>query len=240
MATSRVPVVGITPDIYLRETTARDGSTAVMPTWRVAETYAKCVSRAGGVPIVLSPMVEHARAQAAMVDAVVFTGGDDPIMEEFGVIMHPEATPVVPDRQAFELALFSALWDDPRDVPVLGVCLGMQYMAIRAGGAIDQHMPETTGSAGDHWERVHRVSGDTGGESEGWAFGAGEILSKHRQAITDPGSLRVLARAHDGTIEAVGAMDRRFWLGVQWHPERTAAPGLGQAIFDALIAAVPA
>lgn len=229
MATGGKAIVGITPDIYLRET-----GSGIMPTWRVAETYARCVSAAGGVPVVLSPMAAHAAAQAGMVDAVVLTGGDDPITEAYGVPTHPEAVRVVPERQAFERTLLDCLWDDARDVPVLGVCLGMQYMALRAGGVLDQHMPETTATAGDHWDRTHGVTGEGGR----WAFGDGEILSKHRQAVSDAGSLAVLARAHDGVIEAVGDPGRRFWLGVQWHPERTAGAGLGQAVFDALVRSV--
>ena len=224
------PVVGITPDIYLRDVGPEDNR-SVMPTWRVAQTYARCVSAAGGVPIVLSPMAEHAAAQVGMIDALVMTGGDDPIMEAFGGETHPGVTRVVPERQAFERAVLACAADDPRDLPVLGVCLGMQYMTLSAGGAIDQHMPETMATAADHWDRDHEVAGT----DDAWAFGDGVIHSKHRQAMTDAGSLRVLARAHDGVIEAVGDPARRFWVGVQWHPERTADAGLGQALFDRLV-----
>ena len=66
---------------------------------------------------------------------------------------------------------------------------------------------------------------------------AGEVLSHHRQAVSDPGSLVVAARAHDGIIEATVDPSRRFYLGVQWHPERTCDAALGQAIFDRLIEA---
>lgn len=225
------PVVGITPDIYLREI-GPAGARSEMPTWRVAESYAQCVTRAGGVPIVLSPMAAHASAQVAMVDALVLTGGDDPIMEEFGVATHPQAVRVVPERQSFELAVLARAADDPRDLPVLGVCLGMQYMTLEAGGGLDQHMPETTETAGDHWAKDHAVEG----VDDAWAFGDGVIHSKHRQAMSDAGALRVLARAHDGVIEAVGNPGRGFWVGVQWHPERTAQAGLGQAVFDRLVA----
>ena len=225
------PVVGITPDIYLRET-GPAYAPRVMPTWRLAETYARCVSAAGGVPIVLSPMADHAAEQMEMVDALVLTGGDDPIMEELGEATHPEAVPVVPQRQSFERAVLGWALADARDLPLLGVCLGMQYMTLAAGGTLDQHMPETTPSADDHWDRDHTVSG----ADDPWEFGDGVVHSKHRQAMADPGSLRVLARAHDGVIEAVGNPERRFWIGVQWHPERTAFTGLGQALFDRLVA----
>jgi len=224
MTKHRKPIIGITPDIYDR---------SGVETWRVAGAYADCVSRAGGVPVVLSPMVEHVRTQLGMVDAAVLTGGDDPIMEDFGEATHAEAVRVLPKRQEFERALLDCLHEDARDVPVLGICLGMQYMGLCAGGKLDQHMPETTPTAGDHWEEPHRVAC----AHSAWSFGDGEVFSKHRQAITDEGALEVLARAHDGVIEAVGDPVRRFWVGVQWHPERTNNAGLGQAIFDALIGA---
>ncbi len=222
MASGRRPIVGITPDIY-----DRDG----MPTWRVAHTYARCVSRAGGVPIVLAPMAEHARDQLALLDALVSTGGDDPIMEDFGAPTHGASVRVIPERQAFERALLGLARE--RGLPTLGVCLGMQYMALLAGGELDQHLPETTPTAADHWEKTHEVRPD----HDAWAFGSGAILSKHRQAMRDPGDLAVLARAHDGVIEAVGDPAGRFWVGVQWHPERTAFDPLGQALFDALVKA---
>jgi putative glutamine amidotransferase len=227
MGKTNTTVVGITPDIY-----DRDGR----PTWRVAETYARCVDAAGGVPIVLAPMAAHAAAQAGLIDALVSTGGDDPIMEDFDTPTHPEAVRVMPERQAFERAILDEAW--ARGLPTLGVCLGMQYMTLRAGGTLDQHMPETTPSAADHWERTHRVEG----AHDAWAFGSGEIHSKHRQAMRDAGSLAVLARAHDGVIEAVGDVDgeRPFWIGVQWHPERTPFAGLGQDLFDALVRAARA
>ena len=231
METTRAkPVVGITPDIYLREV-GPENRRSVSPTWRVAQTYARCVVSAGGVPIVLSPIADLAADQLAVVDALVLTGGDDPIAEEFGVATHPQAVRVVPERQAFERALLACAQTDPRDLPVLGVCLGMQYMTLAAGGTLDQHLPETTPTAADHWERDHAVVA----ADPAWTFGGGVIHSKHRQGMSDPGSLRVLARAHDGVIEAVGDPDRRFWVGVQWHPERTADPTLGQALFDALV-----
>lgn len=213
------PLVGITADVY-----DRDGRL----TCRVADAYAECVQRAGGVPVVLPPRVESVEAIADRLDAAVFTGGDDPIMEAFGGVTQLEATPVHSRRQAFELALMRIL--RTRGTPTLGVCLGMQYMGLIAGGRLEQHL---TGQVADtHRRGTHAIVG-----SAGWAFGDGPVHSAHHQAIIDPGSLGVLARAEDGVIEAVGDLDARFWIGVQWHPERTRNDRLGQALFDALVRA---
>jgi putative glutamine amidotransferase len=165
-----------------------------------------------------------------MCDALVLTGGDDPLTEPFGAPTHPEACRVDPARQAYELAVLHAFENHP-EKPVLGVCLGMQYMALVAGGELDQHLPETTPTHADHAsDRVHPIVPEPGEQ-----LPAGEITSNHHQAVRDPGALTVVARAHDGVIEAVRDSSRRFCFGVQWHPERSDHAGLGQAIFDELV-----
>lgn len=209
------PVVGITTDTRTIDDLERR---------LVSATYARAIVQAGGTPVFLETNPALIDRYVTLCDAFVLTGGDDPIMEPFGVATHPAAKRVHPDRQAFELALL----DQIASRPTLGVCLGMQYMALHAGGTLDQHLPDTTPSAGDHWDADHAVVGDTL---------SGTVHSKHRQAITDPGSLTIAARSEDGLIEAVRDAARPFYLGVQWHPERTAHPALGQEIFMQLIQA---
>lgn len=217
------PLIGITPDVI-----DRDGTV----TSRVAENYAVCLERAGGVPVVLSPSLGLVGAYVDGLDGFVFTGGDDPVMEAFGAATHPAADRVHPRRQAFELGMFRALGET--DKPVLGVCLGMQWMGLVAGATLDQHMPESMGEgAAGHWGTEHRVER----ASDGWAYGEGVVHSKHRQRLADGGALEVLARSGDGVIEAVGDLGRTFYVGVQWHPERTVQAGVGQALFDGLVAA---
>jgi putative glutamine amidotransferase len=105
----------------------------------------------------------------------------------------------------------------------------MQLMGLHAGGALDQHLPDSLKTAADHWDHHdHPVEGE---------LGSGNVHSHHRQALTDAGALRVVARAPDGVIEAVRADDRPFYLGVQWHPERTDDSKLGPGIFKELMAA---
>jgi gamma-glutamyl-gamma-aminobutyrate hydrolase PuuD len=194
----------------------------------VAGAYADQVAAAGGMPVLLPCVPELAAVYADRLDAFVLTGGDDPIMEPFGRATHPKARPIDPRRQAFELALLRALEARPQR-PVLGVCLGMQLMGLHAGGDLDQHLPDALTTAGDHWgRRTHAVEGE---------LGRGVVHSHHRQAIRDPGALRVVARAADGVIEAVQAADRHFYLGVQWHPERTGDAALGIELFRRLVRA---
>lgn len=203
--------------------------------FEVRPEYALCVARAGGLPVHLPPLVEVVEAHAALCDAIVFTGGGDPAMEPFGRTTHHAASLVHPSRQSYETALYAAL-DRRPGIPVLGVCLGMQLMTLRAGGDMDQHLPETLATADRHQGgTLHPVSPtDARGPV---ALGAGRVASFHHQAMRDAGSLAVLARSDDGVIEAVADPTRPFYMGVQWHPERTPDHGLGQRLFDELVAA---
>ncbi len=238
------PTVGILPDLV-------DGRV------RVKREYAAALRRAGGRPVVLSPPSEADDIPSvieeclALCGAFVFTGGDDPRTEPFGQPTDPRTTPVDPQRQAFETALLRALFEragTPSERPTLGVCLGMQMMALVAGGALDQWMPDSTPTHTEHWSDTpheivpeHAHSGAPA-PSEGGAAGSpliwsGRVTSHHRQAVRDPGQLAVRARAHDGIIEAIELEGARCMLGVQWHPERTPEHALGDALFAHLVRA---
>jgi len=198
------------------------------PRYRLSRSYAQNVARAGGVPLILPCRCECLADYLELCDGFLLSGGDDPNTEQWGVPMHAEARPIDPERQAFELGLLDALANRTAK-PVLGVCLGMQLMALHAGGALDQYLPDTLPSAADHWGRkMHPVSG---------VLGDGLVHSHHRQAIVDPGDLRVVARAPDGVIEAVQSVDRPLYLGVQWHPERTEETALGFNLICRLVEA---
>jgi putative glutamine amidotransferase len=207
------PLIGITADLV-------DGR------YQVRTGYAELISASGGVPVVLPCEPALAPEFVARCAGIVLTGGDDPIMERWGLTTHPKAKPVDQRRQDFELALLDSLQRLP-DQPVLGVCLGMQLMGLHAGGTLDQHLPDTLATAGDHWGRgEHAVTG---------SIGSGRVHSHHRQALTDAGVLDVIATAPDGVVEAIQDQERAFYVGVQWHPERTTNEALGSGLFQRLI-----
>lgn len=209
--------------------------------------YAEAVARAGGLPVFLPPLIDQIGRQLDEVDGLVLTGGADPRMEAFGEPTHPAAQVMHDRRQAYETALLAEVARRPR-LPVLGICLGMQMLALANGGRLDQHLPDTLGPGAErHREGAHRLEISVeacaalglGGVGVGVGVGegphAGEVASHHHQAVRDPGSLRVIARDADGTIEAVVDPGRAYTVGVQWHPERTSDAVLGQRLFDELV-----
>jgi putative glutamine amidotransferase len=226
------PLVGITTDLL---TPPPDGPVRLA----VGLGYARAVADAGGIPVLLAAIPGLEAEYARRCDAFVFTGGDDPRTEPFGVPTHPRATPMHPQRQEFETRLLEVLRDAAADKPVLGVCLGMQMMALVSGGVLDQHMPDSRPDAGRHWGREHAIVPFRDESSVGTVarIVAGLAHSRHRQAVMDAGRLSVRAISDDGVIEAVADPARAFYLGVQWHPERTDDPNLGRELFRRLVAA---
>ena len=227
-ATPPRPIIGIAPDL----SEPRPGRLRA----EVGLAYAQAIWDAGGMPLILPPIVELIPEQLFLCRGWVLTGGDDPSTEPFGAPTHPKATPVHPARQRYETALLQALTLRPQ-TPALGVCLGMQMMALAAGGTLDQHLPETLPTHEVHWANsVHPVHAEPRSGSPILLANA-RVTSHHRQAVRDPGAMRVIARSQDGVIEAIDHPGARFFLGVQWHPERTDDPALGQGIFSQLVAA---
>lgn len=199
--------------------------------------YSHAVAAAGGLPLLLPQEPALVDDYVRLCDGFVLTGGNDLAMEDFGQVTHPQAQRISPSRQAFEVALIRAL-DLAPTKPVLGVCMGMQLMAMHAGGRLHQHLPDVLGPLAEahRGRRRHRVVFE---QTEGvLPAGDFEITSSHHQAVADPGRLRVVARGHDGVIEAIDDPDRPFYLGVQWHPERGEGDDpLNRGLFRLLTAA---
>tara|TARA_B110000495_G_scaffold203294_1_gene226392 strand:- start:5813 stop:6451 length:639 start_codon:yes stop_codon:yes gene_type:complete len=207
-----LPIIGITSDYHKKR-------------HRVGCGYTNAVTLAGGIPVILPAIQDCIPQYKEMCDGFIFTGGDDPVMEEWGIASHPSTTPVHTERQSFELALLQVLQNQP-DVPVLGVCLGMQWMGLLAGGVLNQDIEEPF--ARNHTQNDHAITG---------SFGEGIVHSHHHQALEEVGELEIIALADDGIIEAVQHPNHLWYKGVQWHPERTNDEQLGQHIFNHLVKA---
>jgi putative glutamine amidotransferase len=223
------PIIGLT--------TYRED--AVWGVWRqradlLPTQYAAAVEATGGVPLLLSPVAQTGAADAvvARLDGLVITGGADVDPSRYADAPHPRTAAWRPDRDAWEVALLDAA--GAAGLPVLGVCRGMQVMAVHAGGVLDQHVPDLV-----HHER-HSPGGDAFGETEVVTRSGSRVASlvgdrltvncHHHQSVRTHPGYDAVAHAADGTLEAIELRQpvagHRFCVGVQWHPETAADVGL--------------
>ena len=191
--------------------------------------YTVELQRAGAIALVLSPdrhLVDHPDELLDRVEGLIISGGGDIDPAAYGAERHPETSLVTPERDAFELALTRRAIE--RDMPVLGVCRGIQVLNVAFGGTLVQHLPEHLGHgehrrvAGSFDDADHDVRLTEGSLA---ARAAGELLhatkSHHHQGIRELGTGLVATGVStlDDLVEAVELPDHRFVLGVQWHPE---------------------
>jgi putative glutamine amidotransferase len=192
--------------------------------------YAEAVESTGGVPVLLPPVgqVGAAEAVVARLDGLVVSGGADVDPARYDAEPHARTAGWRPDRDAWESALLDAA--EAAGLPVLGVCRGMQVMAVHAGGALVQHVPDVVGHedhspGGDRFGAV-RVRIEPGTRLAGLVGEEVAVNCHHHQAVASHPGFVPVARAADGTLEAMEAAGDRFCVGVQWHPETAADVGL--------------
>lgn len=190
--------------------------------------YVRAVVLAGGIPLILSPLIppDQAAQVAEGLDGLVLTGGEDVDPAYFGQEPHPRLGPVDRVRDALELAMFREAWS--REIPVLGICRGIQLLNVGLGGTLWQDIPSERPAALTHAQpdardaRTHTVE-ITAGSRLAQALGTVrcEVNSFHHQSIRELArGLTITARAPDGEIEAVESGAGAPWLlAVQWHPE---------------------
>ena len=205
-------------------------------------SYARSIEAAGGVPVLLPPTTpydESAGAVLARLDGLVISGGADVDPELYAEQRHAATQRARPDRDAWEVALLAAA--ATRGLATLGVCRGMQVMAVAAGGTLEQHLPEALGT------ETHDPGGDGFGSVEVRVEPASRLAAvldpsaggtltvgcHHHQAVRTHPGLRPVAWAADGSLEAVEGEDDRFLLGVQWHPEIVQDAGLFRGLVRA-------
>jgi putative glutamine amidotransferase len=230
MSSSR-PLIGITCYVTQARWGAWDLPTALTPFG-----YVGCVETAGGRPVLLPPMLEGIEDTLSVLDGLVLVGGPDIDPALYGASLGPHTTDVRPQRDAAELALLQAALDD--DLPMLGICRGIQLLNIAQGGTLVQHLPDVVGHEGHRTEPghfdVHDVATVPGTRTAAVLGERVAVNSAHHQGIAAVGEgLVVSAWADDGSVEALELPDRVFAIGVLWHPEA----GDDLRLFDALIAA---
>lgn len=206
--------------------------------------YVDHIERAGAIAVILPPRHDAddhmADAVLARLDGLVIAGGADVEAVHYDAEPHPTSQAPRADRDAWELALSRV--SDERELPVLGICRGMQVMAVAAGAALVQHVPDVVGHEA-HLPRPGEYSSHHATPVPGTRLaellGTGTLAvpTYHHQAV-EPDSLgdtayQPSAWHEDGTLEAMEDPSAPFRLAVQWHPEA----GEDTRLFDALVVA---
>ena len=223
------PVIGITAYAEQARWGVWEAPAALIPL-----AYVQAIERAGGRPLLVPPSDDGIEETLAALDGLLFSGGSDIDPETYGAETHPETNGMRPERDQAELTLLQAAL--ARDMPVLAVCRGSQILNVALGGDLVQHLPEVVGhERHKHTPGVfadHDVEVLPGTKLQALVGDHAPVKSHHHQGYGRIGDgLREAARADDGTVEAIEDPERRFALGVLWHPEA----GEDAALFEALV-----
>ena len=221
------PVVGITAN-YGEQTA------------KLAEGYYKQVVAAGGIPFIIPPLASHSSLLTTLnrIDALLLTGGADinPLYQ--GEQPQPQLGGINDERDLPELLITRLAFN--RQLPILGICRGIQTMAMALGGKVAQHISTDIKHSQDAGRDVPTHTVNVEENSTLYYIYSSKSLTSHlspltslyvnsfhHQAVADPGPhFRVSATAPDGIIEAIESTEHKPLLGVQWHPECMGEDGL--------------
>jgi putative glutamine amidotransferase len=222
----RRPLIGLTAYARKVQYNNNDVMAGMLPM-----TYVRAVHATGGRAVLITPDDPGTDVLDSL-DGIMFAGGADIDAKHWNAEPHP-AIDVDEPRDTSELMLMRAALD--MDLPTLGVCRGMQVMAVASGGSLHQHLPDLIGHDG------HRAAPGTDPmAADASAYGRHDVVVKtgsrahallgqhlsvnsfHHQGVDDPGEFVATGWCPDDRVlEIIEHPARTFALGVQWHPERT-------------------
>jgi putative glutamine amidotransferase len=212
------PIIGLTTYAEEARFGLQDTFAAVLPL-----SYVHAVHSSGGRAVLVTPDDPDPDVLAGL-DGIMFTGGSDVDPALYGESPHP-TTHVKPERDTAEMMLMRAAIAE--GLPMLGICRGIQLMAVAYGGRLHQHLPDVLGHHGHrplHGPKFgeHAVRLRPGSRTAGILGDVVMVNSFHHQGVADPGRLAATGwSAEDDLIEVVEDPALPFAIGVQWHPEDT-------------------
>lgn len=224
------PIIGITPDYSYGNRS-----------YTLHEDYITAIETAGGCPLILPPTDEL----PDFLDGIVLSGGGDIDPLLFGEEPLHQNGEISPLRDAYEMKLCRQALE--KDLPLLGICRGMQVMNIATGGGIYQDIFVQTDTTLKHSQQAPRFYAthsifieENTLLAELWETNRTAVNSVHHQSISTVGKgFVVTARSADGLAEAIAHTEKRFAVGVQWHPEAMKTEEMGR-LFTAFLAAAQA
>jgi putative glutamine amidotransferase len=244
------PVIGLCTALERARWSVWDTQAVLLP-----RSYVDAVQRAGGIALLLPPdpaAVADPDRLLDLIDGLLLAGGADMDPATYGAEPHAQTVGTVPERDAFELALAGRAME--RDLPLLGICRGMQVMNVVRGGTLCQHLPDASdsddeGAARGRGHEDHRRSlGSFDNADHDVRLAAGSLAARvareevhgtkshHHQGVERIGEgLEVTGWATlDELPETLELPGNRFSLGVQWHPEADeTSPLIGALVEEA-------
>jgi putative glutamine amidotransferase len=206
------------------------------PAFAAGRTYSHAIERAGGIPVIVPPIVELGQRFSELVrrvDAIVLHGGGDIDPARYDAEPHDTIAGVHHAHDEAELAIVGAALD--ADVPTLAICRGLQVLNVAMGGSLVQDIGRD-----HHWFAHTDVTLDAGSlaaQAVGDTVISGCHCVHHQVLDRVADGLRVTGRHADGTVHVAEVAAARWTVGVQWHPEDTAQHDpVQQALFHALLA----
>lgn len=205
--------------------------------------FVEAIRRAGGIPLLIPPGDPRAVEILDHLDGLLLSGGGDLDPRLYGGRNHETIYNVSADRDSSEIAMAKRIVVD--QIPTLGICRGAQVLNVALGGTLHEHLPDAVGDQVAHrtpdrqptrhpvaiepGSKLAKVLGTTSLEPSSW----------HHQAVKRPaGGLRIVARAPDGTIEAIEMPSHPWLIAVQFHSElRAAVDPTEQRVFDEFVQA---
>lgn len=211
----------------------------------LSKFYVEAVRIAGGVPILIPAGEPNLAAVFAQLDGLVFSGGGDIDPRVYNGESHPTIYNIDPERDRSEISL--AQMALATEIPILGICRGLEVLVVATGGSLIPHLPDKFGEIIAHraeqtlaTEHTVKINPDT---RLAQILGTLEVpvVSWHHQAAGSiPSQWRIAAKAPDGVIEALEHEDRPWTIALQWHPEMSIQDTAQYRIFHTFVAAARA
>jgi putative glutamine amidotransferase len=206
----------------------------------LSKFYVEAIRSAGGVPILIPAGEPNLAAMFAQLDGLVFSGGGDIDPRMYSGVSHPTIYNIDPERDRSEISL--AQMALATEIPILGICRGLEILVVATGGSLIPHLPDEFGEVIAHranqtlsTEHTVKIDRNTHLAQIVGTIEVSVVSWHHQAAGSIPSEWRIAAKAPDGVIEAIEHKDRPWAIALQWHPEMSIQDSSQYRIFHAFV-----